>query len=101
MEWRAKSFLRLSRSEFFLEEIKDENFEVLNRIQILGDCESTEIVREGKSQIIQFDHSFHEYSTNYEVYTEAIEPMVQKCVQGGVNGTVFCCKFVVWLRLGE
>jgi hypothetical protein len=89
--WNPKTYLRVSRSISENGGPNNENIETKNQIQILSDHESAEMTKEGKSQIIHFEQCFKESSTNYEVYVEAVDSMLHRCLQG-VHGTVFCCE---------
>jgi hypothetical protein len=90
--------LRLCRSALPLSLSEEKRFDALeeaesrsNKIQIQQDGEGAELIREGESQTIYFERCFDEFSTNYQIFVEVVEPILSSCLRG-IHGTVFCCK---------
>jgi hypothetical protein len=58
------------------------------------DSETVEVSRRGNSKIMNFEKCFDTSMNNYQVYLEAIEPLLFQCLRG-VDLTIFTCEFSV------
>lgn len=90
-KWNGKAYVRLSRSQSHLTESKGEATEGRSSRHKLLNPETVEILwDENRVVAMSSEKFFDELSSNYEVYSEAVEPMLSSCLQG-VHGTIFTC----------
>jgi hypothetical protein len=87
--WNGVSYLRVGRSE--RENEIDASSEPSPK-KILHEYYESIQIGVNQSCSMRFTKCFPQFSSNYEIYQEAITPMLYGCLKG-VHGTVFSCKF--------